>query len=419
MFVGAGGLDYGLHLAGFNILAAWETDPAARYTYHVNQCERTNTALYGDATDVDPKKLPDDIDLLAGGPPCQSFSTSQGTVDPDDPRHELAFSMVEWTEAINPKVVLIENVAGLTDRHSGVHQSITERLRRAGKGYQVKTLKLNAAEYGVPQDRVRVIVVAIRNDITPPNQWEPEHVSHEEPLQTLTGGTLEPFATAEEAIGDLPAPIPSEPPADDPIHTTIEEYLPNVGDRGRHRVDPHSLPEPITRNGTDVFVPPNHIAIDHSDDVKERKAALKLGASINETDRRLHPAKPAPTMTVSQGSPPFHYQGQSPRHPDRNVDSVRRLTPREVLRIQTFDDHYVLAGTKKEQYRQAADAVPPLLAHHLGSHIRQNILRHSFMEERADEAENDEEDAHDEDPRANTSTEDGQVDIVDISQSAD
>ncbi|TKX60656.1 DNA cytosine methyltransferase [Halorubrum sp. ASP1] len=382
MFAGGGGLSYGFHLQGFNIVAAWETDPAARYTYHVHHCERNQTVLYGDVTDVDETKLPSDLDVLGGGPPCQSLSTSQGVADPDDPRHQLPFSMVEWADVVDPRVVLIENVTGLTNRHGDIHSSLLTKLKRAGSGYQVNSITLNAADYGVPQCRDRVFIIAIRTDLPTPDKWKPDQTAHKTSVQTLTGDKLDAYATASEALESLPEPIPSQSPSDDPVHTSIEEYQPAVGKEGRHRIDPHSVPETVSREGSDEVVPPNHVAINHSGSVRQAKAELELGASISETDRRLHPDQPAPTLTVSQGSPPFHYRGKSPQFPSRSVEHVRRLTPREAARLQTFDDNYVFAGTKTEQYRIIANAVPPLLAAHVANHIRKNILNHQFLEEK-------------------------------------
>jgi DNA (cytosine-5)-methyltransferase 1 len=88
-------------------------------------------------------------------------------------------------------------------------------------------------------------------------------------------------------------------------------------------------------------------------------------------------------MTVSNGTPPIHYAGRSPSYPDRDVADVRRLTAREVARIQTFRDSYAFGGTKNEQITQIANAVPPVLAKAIGTHIRHSILGVFYEEEQA------------------------------------
>ena len=122
-------------------------------------------------------------------------------------------------------------------------------------------------------------------------------------------------------------------------------------------------------------MPPNHVAPDHADTTREKYAEWALGYSGGRTtDRRLHPDEPAPTMTVSDGVQPIHFQGRSPSTPGEPVDDVRRLTVREVARLQTFPDLVTFAGTRVEQYRQAANAVPPNLVAHLAGHLREVVV---------------------------------------------
>jgi len=114
----------------------------------------------------------------------------------------------------------------------------------------------------------------------------------------------------------LPAPIASAPPADDPVHETIEAVQPGAGEWGRHRVDPHTVAGHREVGGTIVSVPPNHVAPDHAEETRAKYAEWALGyCGSRTTDRRLHPDQPAPTMTVSDGVQPIHYQDGRPRRP--------------------------------------------------------------------------------------------------------
>jgi len=358
MFAGIGGATIGLAAGGFDVRAAWETDPVASYAYRVNHTEGTDIAQFGDATDVRPDRVPNDLDLLFGAT-VSGFSSSGGSIE-DDPRNQLAFCVPEWADAVAPKVVVVENVVGLQDLHGPTHSALVDVLADAGDGYTVATVRLDAADYNVPQARERVFLVAVREDCPTPDQWEPPVVTAPAPTRTLTGTSLPEYDTAGDALDELPAPIASAPPADDPVHETIEAVQPGAGEWGRHRVDPHTVAGHREVGGTIVSVPPNHVAPDHAEETRAKYAEWALGyCGSRTTDRRLHPDQPAPTMTVSDGVQPIHYQGRSPSTPGEPVDDVRRLTVREVARLQTFPDMVTFAGTRVEQYRQAANAAAP------------------------------------------------------------
>jgi len=168
------------------------------------------------------------------------FSSSGGSIE-DDPRNQLAFCVPEWADAVAPKVVVVENVVGLQDLHGPTHSALVDVLADAGDGYTVATVRLDAADYNVPQARERVFLVAVREDCPTPDQWEPPVVTAPAPTRTLTGTSLPEYDTAGDALDELPAPIASAPPADDPVHETIEAVQPGAGEWGRHRVDPHTV----------------------------------------------------------------------------------------------------------------------------------------------------------------------------------
>ncbi len=120
-------------------------------------------------------------------------------------------------------------------------------------------------------------------------------------------------------------------------------------------------------------MPPNHVAPDHRPETREKYAEWELGCCKNETTRRLHPDRPAPTMTVSQGTPPLHYIGAAPGN-DEPVEEVRRLTVREVARLQRFPDWFCFPGTKQHQFQQVGNAVPPHLADHVIGHLVDEVF---------------------------------------------
>lgn len=375
---GAGGLSYGLQTVGYNVRAAFETDPIAAHTYHTNIGQHDDMAIYRkDVTTIDPALIPHNIDLFAGGPPCQPFSTATGTVDETDPRRFVAFALIDWIAATNPKTVLLENVSTLARDHRHVLELLLDYLRDAG--YQVSVETLNAADYRVPQQRARMFILGVRNDLTPPDTWTPPPVRTDTPEQRKLGhlnANLAGYRTAREALNELPDPIPPCSMANNPAATTFP------GDSYRERPSPSTWLT-TTDTGTyklgphggctgDIYMPPNHVEADHGDRHRTRMAEMPLGHSgTSVTERRLHPDEPAPTMTVSSGTPPVHYVGQSPSHPDRPLETVRRLTVHEVAQLQTFPPEWGFAGTKTEQFRQVGNAVPTLLAAHVGYHLQQ------------------------------------------------
>jgi DNA (cytosine-5)-methyltransferase 1 len=125
-----------------------------------------------------------------------------------------------------------------------------------------------------------------------------------------------------------------------------------------------------------VWIPPNHVGTDHEEQTRRQMANWPHGfCGSSVTERRLAPDEPAPTVTVSNGTPPVHYQGPTPPLPDDvDVSPVRRLTVREVARLQSFPDWYTFTGTKSDQYRQVGNAVPPLLVDQIARHLRETVL---------------------------------------------
>jgi len=158
-FSGAGGLDLGFRQAGFEIPWANEYDKAIHETYRLNH---PDTILEGRSlNDINPTDVPNDAIGLIGGPPCQSWSEAGMLRGADDGRGQLFFRYVDFVEAVRPAFFLAENVSGiLFSRHSGAFRSILERFCELG--YNVSYGLLNVNDFGVPQDRERVIIVGYR-----------------------------------------------------------------------------------------------------------------------------------------------------------------------------------------------------------------------------------------------------------------
>ena len=199
-----------MKLGGFKVIGAVDIDPLSIETYQANHEEVT--VWSADIRELEPAEVistlnlePGELSLLAGCPPCQGFSTMRtlnGSLRVDDPRNDLLLEVLRFVEALRPKAVMIENVPGLADDES--FQVFCGRMHKAG--YCGDQDVLNAAEYGVPQRRKRLIYVAgLRTEIP-----------FAEPVKDTV--------TVKDAIGDLPKPGESG----DPIHDLSEKRTPRV-----------------------------------------------------------------------------------------------------------------------------------------------------------------------------------------------
>ena len=437
LFCGAGGASCGAWQAGADLVAGVDADEDALATHDRNL---PGEHIQHDLTDVDPSVLPTtDIAHLHGSPPCQGFSQGQGKRDPDDERNELVWTFVEWVDALRPKVVTMENVAGMATisdhflgklcghgREGACQQTLGGDTAReqtatdgfASIGYTANWNLLNAADYGVPQTRERIFIVAIREDVEKPRGWfpAPTHQEHE-------------WRTVRDAIGDL-----AHVPVGSNLTSQQNEAHQKAGRRPMHSVED---PARTIRCGTPPELHPdggtvaNHVAQDHEDRTREKFASLRWGEQGNGiSNRRLHPNRPSPTICASRSAvPPVHYRGLAPNHeavfPSNDVqeqmagydpgtthgsvterrltadepsftvvaghtqmiigsdvreqqtppaDDCRRLTVREAARLQSFDDWFVFEGSKTSQLAQVGNAVPPRLMQHIFDHLRREVL---------------------------------------------
>lgn len=180
LFCGAGGASLGFEQAGFDVRAAVDDDRVPLRTHNENLA---GDVVLHDLATVDPSVLPDDArtpDVVHGSPPCKGFSDA-GRMDPDDDRNELVFRFVDWVSELQPPVVTFENVRGL------LSMSAANDLWAAfsAAGYRVRHRVINAADYGVPQRRRRLLAVAVREDCTPPSRWWPRPTHAETATTTL------------------------------------------------------------------------------------------------------------------------------------------------------------------------------------------------------------------------------------------
>ncbi len=343
LFAGCGGLSKGFLDAGFNIIVGVDNDQAALNTFEKNHkgAKSLNADLSKQETFDEIKRIAGnrEIDVIIAGPPCQGFSLT-GPRNFDDNRNKLYLAVIEMVKQYNPKAFIIENVPGMATLYEGkIKDEILRRFRKMG--YNIDCKILCAADYGVPQNRKRLIFMGVRKDIGKPKFPEKQFIP-------------ENYRTCRDAISDLPG-------LENDLGEECAEYT----------KPPQTEYQKIMRGNCQVLH--NHIGTNHTQMVKDTIALVPEGGNYKDLpegwgeSRKFHMAWTrlngyAPARTVDTGHRNlFHYQYN------------RVPTVRESARIQSFPDDFVFTGTKTQQCRQVGNAVPPLLGFALGKAILEII----------------------------------------------
>jgi DNA (cytosine-5)-methyltransferase 1 len=343
LYTGAGGMDYGFEAAGFDTRVAVEFNHDCCVTLQNNRdWEVIERSIFQTPTAAILKRgglSKGKVDLLIGGPPCQPFSKSGYWSKGDslrlkDSRADTLTAYMRVLEEALPRTFVLENVEGLAfagkDEGFRLILSRVEAInRRTGSRYRVAYKVLNAAEYGVPQLRSRFLIVGARNgrEFVFPN---PTHGPSDSP--TVSARALEPYRTAWDAIADV-KPEPDE----------------NLHPRGKWADLLRSIPE-----GKNYLW--------HT----SRGGGLPLfGWRTRYWTFLLKLAKSQPSWTIqAQPGPsvgPFHWDS-------------RRLSARELCRLQTFPEDVNIHGGRGAMQRQVGNAVPSLLTEVLGRAVMEQLL---------------------------------------------
>lgn len=360
LFCGAGGLSAGLEMAGFTVLAGNDMFQAAGKTF-----ERTHPRakfIGGPIEELSVERLMEatglkrgELTVLAGGPPCQAYSVYNHQRGMHDARASLFKEYLRIVEGLRPEWIVMENVTGIYSIANGeAVRAIKSAL--AALGYAVEDAVLKAEEYGVPQERRRVVFIGNRIGAT---------ISHPHP--THGPGRSKPFTTVKDAIGDLPS-------------------LANGEDRGRVTYIGNNASEyqlKMRGNATSVN---NHAAPTLGKVNMERLPYIPPGGSWRDIPHDLLPdgMKKAKRSDHTKRYGRMKWDGLSCTvltkcdihwgayiHPEQD----RAISVREAARLQAFPDWFEFAGSKTEQYVQIGNAVPPLLGKAIGDHLMHLILQ--------------------------------------------
>jgi DNA (cytosine-5)-methyltransferase 1 len=376
LFAGAGGFSLAAHSVGFNLLAAIEFDVNAANTYHKNLVQKlgTNTQVFAqDINSVDVDGLmkyqglkQGELDLLLGGPPCQGFSSHRiNDAGKGDPRNELLLRYFDFVERLKPKVFLLENVPGLL---WAKHAKYLAKFLQLAKNHDYQVISngpliLNSRDYGVPQNRRRAFILALRKDVSPEQLTWP-------PLPTHSQDRENKWKTAS-TVFEKPTQIIL-----DGFKSRLIEKFQFTQDAAQKCVD--SLEWGQALSASDLC----NLHMQHSDEMTTLFNGTPLLGSRDESGRelachkdysghkdvygRIYPHLASNTMTTGCNNPskgrfvhPWLDHGISLRH---------------AARLQTFPDDYMFEGGVMSMAKQIGNAVPIKLAEALVLSIR-DLLR--------------------------------------------
>jgi len=379
LFAGAGGfgLGFGLADANYEVICSLEMDKWAADTLKENNHHLiiNDSITNYDTKDKIFKSLPDRPDIIIGGPPCQGFSLA-GRRNKEDSRNKLYLQYFNWVKILMPKVFIIENVSGIltfkTENGEKVIDEIRDKFK--GIGYEVNIWKVNASEYGIPQNRNRVFVIGHIGGI---------HIPKPAITHSMTDGSLLRPITVGEAILDLPT-IVSSGGADIADYDKVADNQYQIWCRS---------------NSEKVF---NHEAMKHTPRMISRYEKIIGGEKLNSLTDDLKVRKRNGQGVLSDVNYSLNYRHLKSDVPAFTIPAhfyssfihpliPRNITTREAARLQSFPDSYKFMGKRtmisssllkklgKEelnhlsQYNQVGNAVPPLLAFKIAEHIKKYI----------------------------------------------
>jgi DNA (cytosine-5)-methyltransferase 1 len=355
LFSGAGGMDVGVRDAGFNILAEIEFDQHCCATLVANaETHGYNTkVIHADIRTIAPKQLLNDLflkkgelDLLFGGPPCQSFSLAGKQRGLEDERGLLLFEIIRFAKELQPKVIFLEQVKGLlsskgeNNRRGEVFEKFLEELEAID--YTPKWRVIMAADYGVPQLRERLFVIATRGR----NGFYFPERTHA-PIEECNGlFSYKPYIGIGEVLNGLSEP--DQKIKGKTVYDRADSHVDVTPPRDRERI------AQVTEGS--YLAAQTHLGEE-----------LRCGLSPKDTTKylRLHRKRPSNTLRC----------GEIFYHPTES----RYLTPREYMRIHGYPDSYILKGPIRsrtgsvpnlDQHRQIANSVPPPLARAMALQIK-------------------------------------------------
>lgn len=333
LFSGCGGLSYGFAKEGFNVVVGIDNWNDSLITFAKNH--PSSKTILKDLGNFNPQNLKKEIgeaDIVIGGPPCQGFSIS-GKRDPNDPKNRLYEGFVRVVKCFKPKAFVLENVPNLVSMAGGqIRDSIIKDFNSLG--YDVKYKVLLASDYGVPQNRKRVVFVGMLGK----NIFDFPEGNFSDPKSKVN---------CSQAMSDLP-----------------EE---SVSDGAPNNIKTKSAYQELMRKGTSKIF--NHQITHHEKKTIDIISMVPDGGNYKDLPKHLRNIRNVhiawtrycskkPSLTIDTGHRHhFHYKFN------------RIPTVRESARLQSFPDDFIFCGSKTSQYKQVGNAVPPLMAREIAKSL--------------------------------------------------
>lgn len=324
LFSGCGGLDLGFEKAGFDIPIANEFDKNIWKTFEVNHPQ--TKLLKEDIRKMDAKTLPKDIDGIIGGPPCQSWSEAGSLKGIEDDRGKLFFEYIRILKSVQPKFFLAENVSGmLADRHSEAVKNIIKMFEECG--YDVSLTLVNAKDYGVAQERKRVFYIGFRKDL---------NIKFDFPKGSTEDDNNK--ITLRDIIWDL------------------QDSAVPAGEKNQHNPNAINNNEYFIGSYSPIFMSRNRVK-------SWDEQAFTVQASGRQC--QIHPQ--APKMIKVDKNDCRFVEGKE--------NLYRRMTIREVARVQGFPDNFKFVyNNTNDAYKMIGNAVPVNLAYEVACAIKKVLV---------------------------------------------
>lgn len=324
LFSGCGGLDLGFEKAGFDIPIANEFDKNIWKTFEVNHPQ--TKLLKEDIRKIDAKTLPKDIDGIIGGPPCQSWSEAGSLKGIEDDRGKLFFEYIRILKSVQPKFFLAENVSGmLADRHSEAVKNIIKMFEECG--YDVSLTLVNAKDYGVAQERKRVFYIGFRKDL---------NIKFDFPKGSTEDDNNK--ITLRDIIWDL------------------QDSAVPAGEKNQHNPNAINNNEYFIGSYSPIFMSRNRVK-------SWDEQAFTVQASGRQC--QIHPQ--APKMIKVDKNDCRFVEGKE--------NLYRRMTIREVARVQGFPDNFKFVyNNTNDAYKMIGNAVPVNLAYEVACALKKVLV---------------------------------------------